>query len=134
MTKKFLLRILVLALAICALRLAFEASPVPPPPESDFVGLFFLGVIVLHKWSVPIEWLNGNVHSPLKRFFRSFAVYFLPAALLGGIVVAQLFRWYLPPIVAIPKPVPELVMMVGLYAIAQGLLSSELLQLRRPKQ
>jgi hypothetical protein len=134
MTKQFLLRALVLGLVVGALRLVFEATRVPVPPESTFVELLLLGIIVLHKWSVPIEWLTGSVHSPLKCFFRSFGVYFLPAAVLGSVLIAYLFHHYLPLIVIIPEPIPELVMMVSLYGIAQGLLGPEILQLRRPKQ
>jgi hypothetical protein len=134
MTKQFLLRALVLGVVVGALRLVLEVTRSPLPPESAFVELLLLGIIFLHKWTVPIDWLTASVPSPLKRFFRSFGVYFLPAAILGGVLIAQLFRQYLPHIVTIPEPVPELVMMVGLYGIAQGLLGPEIFQLRQPKQ
>jgi hypothetical protein len=133
-TKQFFLRSLVLALVVGAARLIFAAAGIPPPPESTFVELFLLGVIMLHKRTVPVEWLNGSVRSPLKRFFRSFGVYYLPAAVLSGVLVAQIFHVYAPRIVTIPEPFPELVAIVALYAIARGLLGPEILQLRRPKQ
>lgn len=133
-TMTFLRRLLALLLVIGVLKGVLAVSGIVSPPWIFLVDLFLLGAVVLHKWSVPIQWLYGSGHSPLNRFLRSAVVYFVPAGILWGLLSAEFFQHYLPQAAHVPAPIPELVMLGGIYAVAQTLLGTEILRLRRPKQ
>lgn len=50
-TKKFMLGVFVLALAVLAIRLILNASGIPQPPVGTFVELMLLGAILLQESS-----------------------------------------------------------------------------------
>lgn len=127
----FLRRLVALFLVIGALKAVLAATSIISPPWTFFVELVLFGLIVLHKWSVPIEWISGSTGSPLNRFLRSAVVYFVPASILWGLLSAVFFQAYLP---QVKTPFPQVVMLAGIYVMAQMLLRTEIQQLQRPRQ
>lgn len=127
----FLKRLLALALSIGILICLLKVSGFSSISSACFIELFFLGVIVLHKRSVPTTWLQRHRQSPFNAFMKSFVVYFVPALLLWALLEVQLLSRYLHQRHIVMSPfLVVLVFSAGALVLARWLLKAELARTR----
>jgi hypothetical protein len=131
LNKVLLKRIVALALAMGAIQWLLDVSPLGRLPWALLGESFLIGLLVLHKRSVSIAWLNNERDSWSKGFLKSIIVYFIPASLLWILFGRGFLLTYLPASGLLPAPpLAALFGTVGVLALGRALLSRELSKLR----
>ncbi len=131
--KAFVRLLAVFAVAIGALQLLLEWTPMRALPSILAAKMFLVGAIVLHKRLVAADWLYGTA-SNMGAFLRGFFVYALPASILWAQFVAGLSESYLPRAGFILHPFWRVqCITIGVLVLGRSMLSHEMMRLGKPK-
>lgn len=126
----FLKRLSWLALALIMLAAMLAVNPISRPPWWDFLALFVIGALVLHKQSRYLK--ARDARSALRAFLKASLIYFLPASLIWFFVDLQFFTRYLPRLGIVPAPLWSTVSVsLGVLFLARLLLGREISKMQR---